>query len=217
MRLTGFLTAAAALWIAGCGVTQPVRVLDDGKTAVMASFGGPVIPAAGIAFPVPYLNAGIASAVTPGITATANLHITALLFNDIGLDAGAAARLARENGVVPEVTLKLQGMYFTTLNPISSSVFLAHSSINASYLLGASTLVYAGTEHTVQFSPVDYFFTPFIGMQFPLGSVIDAQVETKWLAANHFTGHGAFEGAGSVNYHGNVGLYFGLLYYLGGR
>ena len=217
MRLTWFLTAAAALCIAGCGVTQPVRVLDDGKNAVTASLGGPIIPAAGIAFPVPYLNAGIASGITPDITAAATLHVTALLFNDIGFDAGAAARVVREHGPVPEVTIKLQGMFFTTLNPISGSLFLAHASINASYLLRASTLVYVGTEHTVQFSGTEYFFTPFLGMQFPLGSVIDAQVEAKWLAANRFTGHGAFEGAGSLIDHGYAGLYFGLLYYLGGR
>ncbi len=215
--MTLVLTTAAALCIAGCGATQPVRVLDDHTSAVSASLGGPVIPAAGIAFPVPYLNAGFAYGLTPDITAGANLHITALIFNDIGFDVGAAARLLREHGPVPELTVKLQGLLFTTLNPNPQSLFLAHASINASYLIGVRTLAYAGTEHTVQFHEADYFFTPFLGMQFPVSGAMEAQAEMKWLAANHFTGHGAFEGAGSVNAHGNVGLYFGVLYHLGGR
>jgi hypothetical protein len=212
-----FLSAAAAICIAGCGVTQPVRVLDDHTSAITASLGGPVIPAAGITFPVPYLNAGFAYGITPDITTTANVHITALLFSDIGFDVGAAARLLSEHGPVPEITMKLQGLYFTTLNPDPQSLFLAHASVNASYRIGARSLVYTGTEHTLQFHGAEYFFTPFLGMQFPLSGVMDAQGEIKWLAANHFTGHGVFEGAGSVNEHGNIGVYFGVLYHLGRR
>jgi hypothetical protein len=215
--LKALIIAVAAVCMGGCGVTQPVRVLDEGRSAVIASLGGPVVPAAGIAFPVPYLNAGYAYGVSTGLTAAANLHLTALLFNDIGIDIGAAARLVRESGPVPEVTVKLQGMYFATVNPDPRSLFLAHASINASYLIGASALAYAGTEHAYQFREPEYFFTPFLGVQFPLSTVLDAQVETKWLAANHVTAHGVFEGAGSVNGRGNLGLYVGLLFHVGGR
>jgi hypothetical protein len=217
VNFTRIVAAAAALCLAGCGVTQPVRVLDAGKSAVTASLGGPAIPAMGIGFPVPYLNAGGAYGIGSGVTAAGNLHITALLFNDIGLDLGAAVRLLHEDGPVPEVTVKLQGMYFATLNPGSRSLFLGHAGINASYLLGTFTLLYAGTEHTYQFHESDYFFTPFLGVQLPASGAMDVQIETKWLAANHFTGHGVFEGAGSLNDHGNIGLYVGVLYHLGGR
>lgn len=211
------LIAAAAFCAAGCGVTQPVRVLDEGKTAVTASLGGPIIPAGGIAFPAPYLNIGAAYGVSPDVTTAANLHITALLFNDFGCDIGAAARLLRGNGAVPEVTAKLQGLFFTTFNARPSSLFLAHASINASYLLSANSLAYGGMEHTYQFSTPEYFFTPFLGLQLPLAGRLDAQIETKWLAANHFTGHGVYEGAGSIDSHGNIGLFFGVMYHWGGR
>ncbi len=217
MKLTFLFAAVAGMCIAGCGVTQPVRVLDDGRTVLTSSLGGPVIPAGGIAFPVPYLNAGAAHGVCTGITASANLHLTALLFNDIGIDIGAAARLLRQDGPVPEITAKMQGMFFATMNPGAGSAFLGNASLNVSWLIGTHSLAYAGMEHTYQFHTPEYFFTPFLGMQFPLSGPMDAQVEAKWLAANRFTGHGILEGGGSVNAHGNIGLYFGVMYHLGGR
>lgn len=216
---TPFHAALAAVLcsiiFASCGVTHPVRVLDKGAGAAMLSLGGPVIEAGGAAFPAPYLNAGYARGVTDAVTAEANLHVTPLLFNDLGLDAGAAARLVRARGSVPEVTLKLQGMFFTTFNASPSSLFLAHANLNASYLIGQRTLVYAGTEHTYQFSPSSYYFTPLIGVQLPVSSAMDLQLESKWMAANRFTGHGIFEGFGSVNEHGSIGLFFGVQYALG--
>jgi hypothetical protein len=217
VNLSTLLMAAAVLCMTGCGVTQPVRVLDEGKSAVLASLGGPVIPAMGIGFPAPYLNLGYAYGISPDFTGAANVHLTALLFNDVGLDLGAAARLIHESGPIPEVTVKVQGLYFATMNAGSQGLFLGHAAINASYLIGTSTLAYVGTEHTYQFHDPAYFFTPFLGIQFPLSTPLDFQVETKWLAANHFTGHGVFEGAGSVNDHGNIGVYFGVLYHMGGR
>jgi hypothetical protein len=214
---TAIAAVLCAVVFTACGVTHPVRVLDEGQSIAAVSLGGPVISAGSAAIPVPYLNAGYAYGVTGAWTAEANLHVTALLFNDLGFDAGAATRLVRAAGIVPEVTLKLQGMVFTTFNSSSASIVLAHANLNASYAIGSHTLIYAGTEHTVQFSPSSYFLTPLFGIQLPLSSVMDLQAETKWMASNHFTGHGVFEGFGSVNGHGAIGLFFGVQYALGGK
>jgi hypothetical protein len=213
LRLIPFL----ALLVASCGVTSPVRVLDEGQSAVSLSLGGPLVSLGGVVFPVPYLNAGYAYGVTDTWTTQANLHVTSLLFNDLGLDAGAAARLVRERGLVPEVTVKLQGLFFTTFSPGAHSLFLANANVNASYAIGKRTFVYAGAEQTYQFSPSSYFISPLAGIQLPLSSVIDLQIESKWMAANRFTGHGLLEGFGSIGDAGSIGLFFGVQYALGGR
>lgn len=214
-------TGIAALWcsivLAACGVTHPVRVLDEGVRVAAVSLGGPLIQAGSAAVPVPYLNAGYAYGMTDQWTAEANLHVTSLLFNDLGVDAGAATRLVRGRGSVPEVTLKLQAMLFKTFTASSHAVVLAHANLNASYLIGQRTLAYAGMEQTWQPSPSSYYFTPLLGVQLPLSSVMDLQIETKWMAMNQFTGHGIFEGFGSVNEHGSIGLFFGVQYALGGK
>ncbi|MGE5315334.1 MAG: hypothetical protein ACM3Q4_11625 [Acidobacteriota bacterium] len=206
---------ACSLAFGACGVTHPVRVLDEGRSAAVVSLGGPLVSVGKAAVPVPYLNAGYARGASNDWTLEANLHLTSLLFNDLGVDAGAATRLVRERGIVPELTLKVQGMYFATFNAGSHSLFLLHANLNASYALGHRTLLYAGTEHTAQFSPLSYFLTPMAGIGFPLSSSLDMQVESKWMAANHFTGHGLLEGFGSVGGHGSIGLFFGFHYALG--
>lgn len=217
LRMIQWSVVCSCLLLVSCGVTHPIRVMDEDASALVVSLGGPLADFSGVTIPVPYLNAGYCYGLSDAWTVESNVHVTSLLFNDLGIDAGAATRLVREHGAVPEVTLKLQGMYFTTFNAGAHSIFLGHTNLNASYRIGARWLAYAGTEHTVQFSPSSYFFTPFIGVQFPVSSAIDLQVESKWMAANHFTGHGLLEGVGAIGSHGSVGIFVGLQYALSGR
>jgi hypothetical protein len=85
-------------------------------------------------------------------------------------------------------------------------------SVNASYLVGTSTLLYAGAEQLIQFKKPQYFFTPFAGSRLSLSDRSALQIELKWMAANVNSAHGIFRGTGSIGGHGDVGIFFGFTY-----
>lgn len=197
---------------AGCGVTQPVRPIDDGTTQLTASFGGPIIPIAGIAIPVPYLNVGVMHGARPNLTVYGNAHVTALLFKDVGLDAGIATRLLPEKGLRPEVTANLRGYFFWDAFRGSTTRFYPMASVTGSYRTGERSLAYLGTDVLYQFTTAEAFISPYIGCGFPVSEQFMLQLESKWLAMDHDTRHGVFEGAASIAGKGNIGIYAGLQY-----
>lgn len=203
-----------AILLTGCGVTQPVRPVEEGTTHVIASFGGPIIPFAGIAIPVPYLNIGAMYGYQPNLTIYGNAHLTALLFKDVGLDAGIAARMMPEKGVRPEITLNVRGYFFWDAFRGNITRFYPMGTITGSYETGERSLLYFGADNLYQITTSDLFVSPFIGYGFPFGESTILQVETKWAAMNHDTRHGIFEGTASVGGKGNIGLYVGLQYSL---
>lgn len=196
----------------GCGVTQPVRPIEEGTTEVIASFGGPIIPFAGIAIPVPYLNVGAMYGYRPALTLYGNAHITALLFKDVGVDAGFSARLLPEKGIRPEITVNGRGYFFWDAFRGSTMRFYPAGSVIGSYAFGERSLWYFGADNLYQFTTSDLFVSPFVGYSFPVSSAMMMQLETKWVAMNHDTRHGIFEGTASVNGKGNIGVYAGIQY-----
>jgi hypothetical protein len=85
-------------------------------------------------------------------------------------------------------------------------------SVNASYLLGHSTLLYAGADQLMQFNKPQYFVAPFAGTQLSLSDRSALQIELKWMAANVNSAHGIFRGTGSIGDHGDIGIFFGFNY-----
>jgi len=81
---SAFLTIAVVLSFLSihCGVTQPVRVLEEGQTQLTASLGGPFVTVKSTTFPVPYATLGVMHGVSERITLVGNLHATAALFRD---------------------------------------------------------------------------------------------------------------------------------------
>lgn len=203
----------AMIFCIGCGATQPVRVLDEGATKASFSLGGPIIELGGAPIPIPYLTIGAMHGYTNDLTLTANAHLLSAALGDIGLDAGAAMRLCKQEGAIPEVTGKLQLYLFDNIaRGLNTPRFFPMISFNGSYLIGESSLVYAGIDNLFQLSKPAYILSPFIGTEFYISHRISGQFEAKWMAANVNTAHGVFEGYASLGGSGNIGVFLGLIY-----
>lgn len=212
-RFTGiFIFLLLAALFTSCGVTQPVRVIDQGSTQAAVSLGGPLIPFAGMNIPAPYLNVGFIHGYKENLTLTANLHATMAFLKNAAFDVGATTRLARESNGWPELTAKGQLYVFSDLKMIENARVFPLVTVNASYLVGSSVLLYAGADQLIQFHKPQYFFTPFAGTQFSLSERWAMQVETKWMASNINTAHGILEGTGTLGNHGNIGIFLGFTY-----
>ncbi len=200
------------LTISGCGVTQPVRTLPEGSTETLVSFGGPIIPMDGFAIPAPYLNLGVVHGLTNDISFVGNVHLTAALFKDAGLDAGAAATLVQGEGIVPHVTAIGRVYFFWDVIRSNNARIFPMATIVGSYKTGETSLFYFGADNLYQVHRPEYFIAPLAGYQFPLSERTITQIEVKWLAANKDTRHGVFEGVTSVGGNGGAGIFFGVQY-----
>jgi hypothetical protein len=206
------LLPLSAFLISSCGVTQPIRIIDEGTTQAAVSLGGPLIPFGGMTVPTPYLNLGLIHGYRENLTLTGNIHATMAVFKNAAFDVGAATRLARENNGWPELTAKGQLYVFSDLERFDAMRVFPMVSVNASYLFGRSTLAYAGVDQMIQFNKPQYFVAPFAGTQFSCSERSALQVELKWMAANVNTAHGILRGTGSVGSHGDIGVFFGFTY-----
>jgi hypothetical protein len=200
------------LLLSGCGVTQPVRTLEEGSTQITSSFGGPIIPFDGFVIPTPYLNLGALYGYSDNISLYGNVHLTALLFKDIGIDGGAAAMLVKETGLMPEITVNGRVYFFWDVIRSNNKRFFPMITFIASYTTGEYSLCYFGADHLYQIHKPDIFLSPLVGYQFPLSGTLLSQIEIKWLAVNKDTHHGIFEGATSIGGAGGMGLFFGVNY-----
>lgn len=204
------LLFAPVIVLTGCGITQPLRPIEEGKIEYAASFGGPIIPAAGIAFPVPYLNVGMLYGLRPNMTVYGNAHLTAFLFKNVAVDGGFASRLLPEKGVRPEVTMNLRGYFFWDAFRGTTVRLYPMGSLIGSYSMGDRSLFYFGADDLYQVSTSEFFLSPFIGCSVPVSDAMVMQCESKWMAMNKDTRHGIFEGVASIGGNGNVGLFLGL-------
>lgn len=227
------LTALCGLLIClSCSVVQPVRVLPEGVTQGTVALGGPWLPRSSPAYIVPYLNIGAMHGVSENVTLVGNLHGTVGAFGVLGLDAGAAVRITKQQGAVPELTAKGQVYGFfdfagggTTTRPATPDGATSagavriypHITLNGSYELTPGLLGYVALENTLQFGEkFGYFFTPGLGLQLATAQNSSLQLEWKWAAANVDTRYGIFQGQSSIGGTGNWGIYLGYNFYLGG-
>lgn len=207
-----FFVVYIAIIASGCGITQPVRPIEEGKTELIASLGGPVIPVGETAFPLPYLNVGLLHGIKQNLTLYGNVHVTALLFKDVGLDAGFSSRLLPEKGVRPEIAFNGKVYFFWDAFRGSTTRLYPSGTVTASLRIGEQSLLYGGADNLYQFTNSTLYVSPFIGYQFAISDGMQMQLESKWLAMNHDTRHGIFEGLGSIGGKGNIGFYIGLQY-----
>lgn len=212
-----FLKAAFGVFLCGiyltsCSTTQPVRVLKKGNTNIETSLGGAFIPLGESLVPVPYLIAGVSHGYSENLTLLSHLHITPFLTSVLGVDAGAATCLLKQDKAIPEITAKGQIYAFTDFKSLENMRFFPILSLNASWLAGETTLIYLGADNTFQLSDPHYIISPFVGTEFDLGSSLRMNVEGKWMAANINTEQTVFEGKNSVNGYGGYGIFFGLSY-----
>jgi hypothetical protein len=202
----------AAFVSSSCSVTQPVRVVEEGTTKAAVSIGGPFVPFGGLVVPLPYVNAGLIHGYTKNVTLTANLHATMAMLKNAAIDVGGATRLVRQDGWTPEITAKGQVYLFSDLQIIRNARVFPIVSVNASRLVGESSLLYVGVDQLIQFDKPNYFISPFAGTQFPLSERWSMQAELKWMASNINSGHGILRGTGAIGGHGDIALFFGFTY-----
>ena len=161
---------------------------------------------------IPYGTAGAMVGVSEWVTVTGNVHIPLVALETVGIDGGAAVRIVREDGFVPEVTAKGTALVVTDFQPGSFRLF-PMLSLNGSYSVGESMLGYAGLENMFQLTGTEhFFFGPFAGMEIRLSHRFALQGEAKWMAANIDTRNGLFEGQASFRGKGYFGLFLGASY-----
>jgi hypothetical protein len=228
------LTALCGLLLClSCSVVQPVRVLQEGVTQGSIALGGPWLPKSSPTYIVPYLSLGAMHGVSENVTLVGNLHGTVGAFGVLGADLGAAMRLLKQQGAVPELTAKAQVYGFVDLAGGGTSTrpstpdgatsagairVYPHITLNGSYELANNLLGYVALENTLQFGEkFGYFFTPGIGLQYSFSPNTSIQAEWKWSAANIDTRYGIFQGQSSIGGNGNWGLFLGFNFFLGGR
>jgi hypothetical protein len=201
-----------ALLMNGCSTTEPVRVLEPGEVRIVASVGGPVVPSAVPTVVIPYATFGLMKGVTDQLTVTGNVHALLAGLVTLGVEGGAACRLVREEGAIPEVTAKAQALVMTNFTPGSFRLFPL-CSVNGSYRVGNDVLAYLGAESLFQFTGEDhYFLGPFMGAEVAVSRRVRLQVEAKWMAANISTRDGVFEGQSSFHGKGSFGMFLGASY-----
>jgi hypothetical protein len=201
-----------ALLMSSCSTTEPVRVLEPGEVRIVASVGGPVVPSAVPTVVIPYVTVGAMKGVTDQLTVTGNVHALLAGLVTLGVEGGAAARLVREEGAIPEVTAKVQAVIMTNFTPGSFRLFPL-CSVNGSYRLGDAVLGYVGVESLFQFTGEKHYFVgPFAGAEVAVSRRVRLQAEAKWMAANISTRNGAFEGQSSFHGKGSFGMFLGASY-----
>ncbi|HAP36828.1 MAG TPA: hypothetical protein DCQ28_13175, partial [Bacteroidetes bacterium] len=155
MKFSFAITILIISSFVGCGVTQPIRPIEEGSTELIASLGGPIIPLAGVAIPVPYLNVGAMVGYKSNLTFYGNAHITALLFKDIGLDGGFSTRILPEKGIRPEITLNGRIYFFWDAFRGKTTLVYPTGTLTGSYLIGERSLLYFGADNLYQYTTSD--------------------------------------------------------------
>ncbi len=210
------LCAFAGLLVCmACSAVQPVRVLPVGQTQLTASLGGPILPNSSPTIIVPYLTLGAMHGVSESVTLTGQFHALMAVFGTLGVDAGAAARLLKQDGAVPELTAHGKVYLFSNFRPGATRLY-PYLSLNASYQLGEMLLAYAAVENVVSFTGSPYYFlNPSVGGQVRLSERVNLQVEAKYLAANVNTLNGIFEAQSTIGSTGSIGAMLGFTCALG--
>jgi hypothetical protein len=205
---------ALAVLLTGCGLSQPVRVLPNGATALTASIGGPIVPTSSPTGFVPYFTAGAMHGINEHVTLHGNLHLLAAAFVVVGIDVGASARAVRQDGIIPEMTFAARLLTYVEPQHLDATRVFPTLSFNGSWQLSSSLLYYVGAHNTFQQADPQYLFSPFTGVQFDLDPTWSLQAEFNWQAANVNTEAGIFEGESTIGSTGSAGMFIGMVYHL---
>jgi hypothetical protein len=205
---------ALAVLLTGCGLSQPVRVLQSGTTAITASLGGPIVPSSSPTGVVPYLTAGAMHGVNEHVTVHGNLHLLAAAFAVAGIDVGASARALRQDGVLPELTVAARLLTYIEPQHLDAARFFPTLSLNGSWRVSEPLLYYIGAHNTFQQATPQYLLSPFTGVQYDIDPTWSLQAELIWQAANVNTEAGIFEGESTIGTTGSLGMFIGMVFHL---
>lgn len=208
--LQGIAGIVATFLLGACGASQPVRVLPAGTTIITASVGGPIVPETSPIGFAPSVLLGAAHGIADDLTIHGNVHALMAVFGVAGLDLGASYRLLPQQGAMPELTASARAIMFLDCTPIGDPRLYPDASVTASWDVHGGLLAYAGSHGTLQTSDGTFLLSPFLGVQIPIATQWDLQVEGMWQAANVRTEHGIFEGRSGIGSTGSIGMFLGV-------
>lgn len=210
MRFSTLLNAviAAALFY-GCSATVPIRSLPSRSQEITGSIGGPFIELGSSNIPLPYMSVGYFVGATNDVTLGASVHLIPAVLGDAIVDATALYRIHKQTDL-PEITASLQLGLMSDLRLLRSTRFIPTIGINASQEIGSRTICFVGFENTIQIASPSYIFSPYLGARHKFSDGFALTLEGKWMAVNVNTAHGVMEGAGSVDDHGDIGIFLGM-------
>lgn len=180
---------------------------------VTASVGGPIAPGKSPVLLIPYVTAGVQHGVSENITVHGNAHLLMAAFGVVGMDVGASLRALRQNGAVPEVTVGATAIVFSTLYSLNNTRIYPDLHVACSWIVNTDWLMYVGAHNTVQ-SDRRYFFSPLVGLQFPISSKMSLKTEFMMQAVNQNTSSGTLEGISSISKNGSAGFFVGAQWQL---
>ncbi len=180
---------------------------------VTASVGGPIAPGKSPVLLIPYVTAGVQHGVSEHVTVHGNAHLLMAAFGVAGFDVGASLRALRQNGAVPEVTVGATAIVFSTLNSLNDTRIYPDLHVACSWIVNTDWLLYGGAHNTVQ-SDGRYFFSPLVGLQFPISAKMSLKTEFMMQAVNQNTSSGTLEGISSVGNNGSAGFFVGAQWQL---
>lgn len=96
------LIAAA---IASCAPSRFIEPVEQGKLAVGATFGGPMIDFAGAPIPVPLSSIEVGYGFKENLTFFGGFHTTSFAFGNLQLDLGGTYQFLNQDKYVPNVSV----------------------------------------------------------------------------------------------------------------
>lgn len=117
------LPIAALLVLGACNVTRVVKPLEKGEHQVSASLGGPAIVFSGAPLPIPLSSVAYAHGLDTGLSVSAGLHTTSLLFGVAQVDASLHARLWQAKNNRFGLTMSPGAHFFYDFNEQNTRVY----------------------------------------------------------------------------------------------
>lgn len=97
------ITFLSILW--SCAPSRFIEPVEEGKLAVGATFGGPVIEFAGAPIPIPLTSIEAGYGYKDNLTISGGLHTTAMFFGDLQVDLGATYQFLDQDRYIPNVSV----------------------------------------------------------------------------------------------------------------
>ncbi len=190
MKYARLFFAAVALLLS-CAAHSNLQPLGEGHLDMNAAFGGPVVEAFDTQVPLPISTIGANYGISSKVNATGQVHLTALAYQLLGVEAGAAwFPIYKEQGAT--VTILPRFLFLASFKSGVQERVRLYPSITASgaWPLGKGK-IYGGADLTIPISQADYdpeavkaIVSPFIGYRWALSANLRLFTELKWTGAN---------------------------------
>lgn len=174
----------------GCGTMNTARPLEVGQHAVGVTGGGPLIGLFGTTFPFPSLTlegrTGLPRVLNRPLDLNYGLHLTPLIFGDLGAHLGASYLVLQQDNFWPALSVSSRLYAFSNAfdgrKPPESRAFWAldQLELTLSYSI-CDQLLYAGVAEYLDFGHPDLLLAPFVGVEvLPWLEWLRVQLEVRY-------------------------------------